>query len=207
MAGMPVCHEELPRVNPTSQSLLDRLKQPQPDAADWRRLHDLYQPLIRQWLARISGLGDEADDLAQEVLVVVVRELPKFERRREGSFRAWLRQIMVNRVRTFRKLQQRRPRTGLDSDGEDFLARLEDPASDLSRQWDREHDRHVFQKLLDTVRGDFEQATWEAFQRFAVEGRPAAQVAKELGVSENAVLQAKSHILKRLRAEAGDFLD
>ena len=74
-------------MNPTSQSLLERLKRPRPDAADWRRLHDLYRPLIGQWLARMSDLRNEADDLAQEVLVVVFRELPNFERRREGPAR------------------------------------------------------------------------------------------------------------------------
>jgi RNA polymerase sigma-70 factor (ECF subfamily) len=48
--------------------------------------------------------------------------------------------------------------------------------------------------------------TWAAFQRVAVDGLPAARVAEELGLSENAVLQAKSRILKRLRQEAGDLL-
>jgi hypothetical protein len=32
-------------------------------------------------------------------------------------------------------------------------------------------------------------------------------VAPELGMSVNAVIQAKSRILKRLRQEAGEFLD
>ena len=45
------------------------------------------------------------------------------------------------------------------------------------------------------------------FRRFALEGGSAARVAGELGLSENAVLQAKSRILKRLRTEAGDLLN
>ena len=72
---------------PTSVSLLDRLRVARPDASDWDRLQGIYLPLIRRWLARVPGLGDEADDLAQDVFLVVVRELPRFERRREGSFR------------------------------------------------------------------------------------------------------------------------
>jgi hypothetical protein len=40
-----------------------------------------------------------------------------------------------------------------------------------------------------------------------VEGRPAVQVAGELGVTESAVVQAKFRIPKRLRAEAGGLLD
>lgn len=193
------------RVEPTSLSLLDRLRSARPDATDWGRLHGLYLPLIRGWLGRVPGLGAEADDLAQDVFAVLVRELPRFDRRREGSFRAWLRQVAVNRVRSHRRRGRRVPVAGLDP-AEGFLDRLADPAGDLAREWDREHDRFVFDRLLEVVRPDFAPATWEAFRRFALDGLPAAEVAVALGLSENAVIQAKSRILKRLRAEAGDFL-
>ena len=189
----------------TSCSLLDRLKTARADDHDWNRLQGIYLSLIIGWLRRVPGLRDEADDLAQEVLVILVREIPRFERQREGSFRAWLRQITVNRVRTWRKQRGRRPSAGLDPvDG--FLDQLADPAGDLASEWDREHDKHVVQKLLAAVRPDFAPATWDAFQRFAVDGRPASVVAGELGISENAVIQAKARILRRLRAEAGELL-
>ena len=192
-------------MTPTSVSLLDRLKAAGPDATDWGRLQGIYLPLIRGWLGRVPGLGHEADDLAQEVFVVLLREIPRFDRRREGSFRAWLRQVTVNKVRTHRKQRRRRPAVGLDpADG--FLDHLADPDGDLAREWDAEHDRHVFQKLLAVVQPDFGASTWEAFRRFALDGLPAARVAEELGLTENAVLRAKSRILKRLREEAGDLL-
>ena len=69
-------------VNPTSLSLLDRLKSARPSAPDWGRLQEIYLPLIRRWLGRVPGLGDETADLSQEVFLVVVRELPRFQRRR-----------------------------------------------------------------------------------------------------------------------------
>jgi DNA-directed RNA polymerase specialized sigma24 family protein len=72
-------------MKPTSVSLLDRLKAAGPDASDWQRLQAIYLPLIQRWLGRVPGLGDEAVDLAQEVFMVVVRELPRFQRRREGE--------------------------------------------------------------------------------------------------------------------------
>jgi RNA polymerase sigma-70 factor (ECF subfamily) len=194
-------------VNLTSQSLLDRLKHAQPDARDWHRLQDLYLPLIRSWLSRVPGVRDEVSDLSQEVLVVIVRELPAFERRRDGAFRAWLRQITVNRVRAFWKARHRQPVAGLGDEADRLLAQLEDSTSDLARQWDRDHDRHVFDRLLTAVKPDFEPGTWDAFTRFALEGRPAAAVARELGLSQNAVVLAKYRVLKRLREEAAGLID
>src|SRR5262245_8167437 len=123
---------------PTSLSLLERLRQASPDAPDWRRLREIYLPLIRSWLCRVPGVRAEADDLAQEVLVVLVRELPAFKRRRDGAFRAWLRQITLNRVRAWQRGKHRRGRAGGAEIGS-LLAQLADPGSDLSRQWDEEH--------------------------------------------------------------------
>jgi RNA polymerase sigma-70 factor (ECF subfamily) len=196
----------LPALKTTSVSLLERLQLAQPSEADWQRLQDIYLPLIRQWLARIPGLGDEADDLSQEVFLVLVREIPNFRRQREGSFRTWLRQVTVNRVRTHRKQLRRRPLLE-DDPAEGFLSRLADPNDDLAREWDRAHDRHVFETLKAVVQPAFTPTSWQAFTRFALDGAPAADVAAELGITENAVLQAKSRILKRLRREAGDFLE
>src|SRR5207249_2549012 len=174
----------------TPISLLERLKLAKPDASDWQRLQEIYPPLIRSLLARVPGIRDEIEDITQEVLVVLLREMSSFERRRDGSFRAWLRQVTVNRVRAFQKARQRRPIAGLGEAAELLLAQLEDSDSTLARQWDQEYDTHVFQKLLVMVRGDFEPNTWKAFQRFAVDGLPAARVAGELGISESAVVQA-----------------
>ena len=53
---------------------------------------------------------------------------------------------------------------------------------------------------------DLTPATWAASQRFGVDGIPVRRVGEELGLSENAVILAKSRVLKRLRQEAGDLL-
>jgi RNA polymerase sigma-70 factor (ECF subfamily) len=192
-------------VDSTSLSLLVRLKDAGPEATDWQRLQGIYLPLIQRWLRRAPGLRDEADDLAQEVFLVVIRELPRFERRREGSFRAWLRTITANKARTYCKGRDRRRTVGTDRT-ETFLEQMADPESDLAREWDREHDEHVVRKLLAAVQSDFNPSTWEAFRRLSLDGLSAARVAEELGMPENAVLLAKSRVVRRLRQEAGDLL-
>ncbi len=166
----------------------------------------MYRPLIRRWIGQIPGLGTDVVDVAQEVMLVLVREIPRFDRRREGSFRAWLRQVTVNRVRVFKRQHFRQPAmAGDQTDG--FLDQIADSNSVLARQFDQEHDKHVCDSLQSAVRSDFDQSTWDAFQQFAVEGRQAAEVARELGITTNAVVKAKARVLNRLREEAGGFLE
>lgn len=191
-------------VTSTPVSLLGRLKVARPDSPDWRILQDTYLPLISRWLSSSPGIGEEAADLAQEVLLVVSKEVVRFDRRREGAFRAWLRKITVNRLRAYFRQRKKVPIVG---DVAHYLAAIEDSSSELSREWDREHDLHVLSRLLRTVRADFSATTWRAFQGFALDGKPADQVASELGISENAVLISKSRVLKRLREESADLCD
>jgi RNA polymerase sigma-70 factor (ECF subfamily) len=190
----------------TSVSLLDRLTGA-PTDDDWRRLLDVYQPLLRAWMTR-AGVGpSDIDDLAQEVLLVVFREVGGFLRRGQGAFRAWLRTILVHRVRDHFRGQKYRPTATGDSDFLRRLDELESPQSALSRLWDRDHDEHVAASLLRRVQGDFAPATWEAFRRHALEGEPAAQVAAALGLSLNSVLLAKSRVLKRMRQELAGLVE
>jgi RNA polymerase sigma-70 factor (ECF subfamily) len=190
----------------TSISLLERLAG-QPTDADWRLLLEVYQPLLRAWMARAEVADSDADDLAQEVLLVVFREVGAFERRGAGAFRSWLRTILTHRVRDYFRGQKYRPTATGDSDFGRRLDELESPDSELSRLWDREHDEHVAASLLRRVQGDFAPATWQAFVRHVLEEEPAVKVAEALGVSLNSVLLAKSRVLKRMREEMAGLLE
>jgi RNA polymerase sigma-70 factor, ECF subfamily len=190
----------------TSVSLLNRLAGA-PTDDDWRRLLDLYQPLLRAWMARAGVASSDADDLIQEVLLVVFRQVGGFERRGTGAFRAWLRIILTHRVRNYFRAGLHRPTATGGSDFLRSLDELESPDSVLSRLWDREHDEHVAASLLRRVQGDFAAATWQAFLRHVLEGDPAAKVAEELGLSLNSVLLAKSRVLKRLRQELAGLVE
>ena len=194
-------------VTPTSVSLLDRLKVARADASDWNRFEAMYQPLIRRWIGRIPGLGNEIEDVAQEVLLVLVREIPRFERQRVGSFRAWLRQVTVESGPGLQKeaLPAAGGRRGPDRRLPGSVGRFEQLARQAVRPGTRQACLRHFAESA--VRSDFNQSTWDAFQQFAVEGRPAADVARELGLTVNAVVKAKARVLNRLREEAGGFLE
>ena len=84
---------------------------------------------------------------------------------------------------------------------------MEDPDSDPNRIWDAEHDMFVVQRLLKLVESQFTLSSWEAFRMQVMEGEKARPVAEKLGMSVNAVLIAKSRVLKTLRNEAMGLID
>jgi RNA polymerase sigma-70 factor (ECF subfamily) len=186
----------------TSRTLLDRLRNQQ-DPHAWQCWLSVYEPWLRDWLGRHHFQPADTDDLLQNILVVVSRKLPAFVHNGQpGAFRAWLRRILVHEVRSFLR-QRQRPAAGLPFD---WLNRLEDPSSELSRQWDREHDQQVVRRLLAAIQPDFEESTWEVFRLLVLEDRPAAEVAQRTGLNRNAIYVAKSRVLKRLRQELGGLV-
>ncbi|MFO0841178.1 MAG: sigma-70 family RNA polymerase sigma factor [Gemmataceae bacterium] len=187
----------------TSASLLDRACRPGDDDA-WRRLVGVYVPLLGAWLARSGLQPSDRDDLTQDVLGVLVAKLPTFRHNgRPGAFRAWLRTITVNRLRRFHRDRRGRPAAA----GEDAMEGVEDSADDLAARWDREHDDRLLGVLLRRVEASVQEVTWQAFALHVLEGRPVPQVASSLGLTVNAVLIAKSRVLRRLRDLAGQLLD
>lgn len=190
----------------TSASLLERIRH-DPAATQWQTLVELYDPLIRGWLKRQAVLASDADDLVQDVLTVVARRLKDFEHNsRPGAFRTWLRTITINCVRDFWR-SKKRENSGGSPQVQELLDQLADPHSGLTQAWDLEHDRFVTQQLLARLRSEFEPATWRAFERVALDGAPAAEVAAELNLTTNAVFIAKSRILARLRQESRGLID
>src|SRR5262249_7349705 len=106
----------------TPPSLLNRLREHPGDAEAWRRFDALYRPLLLTWLRPYSIGPQAADDLVQQVWVVVLREMPHFHYAPQGGrFRGWLRGILVNRLRDFWRSQKGRAVATGDSDFHDIM--------------------------------------------------------------------------------------
>ncbi len=191
----------------TSVSLLDALRVGT-DQQAWSKMVELYAPFIRQWLRVKGAAAHDIDDIVQDVLSVVLRRLPEFEKQpHSGAFRGWLRTITVNTIRNHWRTQNKHPTATGGSDFLSMINELEDPHSQISKLWDLEHNTHVTRYLLDKVESQFQPKTWQAFLQFAIEGNPATQVADRLGISENAVFIAKSRVMAELRKQGAGLID
>jgi RNA polymerase sigma-70 factor (ECF subfamily) len=191
----------------TSVRLL-QLARVEPDSDAWRRLADIYLPLLHASLKRYEMQAADAEDVIQDVLLTVSRELPRFEHNgRTGAFRSWLRTILVHRLREFWRSREYRPVASGGSTWIEQIEQLADESSNVSREWNLEHDRHVMSKLLEQVRPRFEAKTWEAFHRQMFGGQRADSVAAELGLPLNSVYVARSRVLSTLRREAAGLVE
>lgn len=187
-------------MNITPVSLLEQLRR-SPDEATWTRFVHLYSPLLFGW-ARQAGLDeDAAGDLVQDVFVVLLKELPRFEYNPAHSFRAWLKTIVLNRWRNQMKRQTRVP----VSRGNNLLADM--PTPDESLFQEQEHRRQLLRRAIELLCHEFQPPTWKAFQEHGMHGRSAAEVAAELGMTVASVYAAKCRVLGRLRGYLRGFLE
>jgi RNA polymerase sigma-70 factor (ECF subfamily) len=158
------------------------------EEAAWKDLTDLYRPLIIGWLNRQGVPASDLDDLSQDVLLSVVKHLPTFQHSsRRGAFRSWLRTIVCSRTADYWRAGDSGAKASGGSGAIAALQRITDPDSDLNQQWDEEHDRYVFNRLLDLVEEEFEPTTLQAFRRLALDGASGAETAEEPGISVAAV--------------------
>ncbi len=131
----------------------------------------------------------DAADLVQDVLLAVSKDVARFEHQGyPGAFRGWVKGILINRLRNFWRVRDRRREARGDSNIEEWLAELENPNSEFSHLWNEEHDRYVMRHLLELVKPHFAPNTWTAFYRVAVKGERPRVVASEMQVSPNSCI-------------------
>jgi RNA polymerase sigma factor (sigma-70 family) len=191
----------------TPLSLLERLAQPADDSA-WRRFDALYRPWIVKWIHRLDpGLAPtDSDDVTQDVMHALVEKIGMFRQQRPGAFRTWLRNFVSRRLKAFWRTR-RRQSPAQDPSAQSPLEEIAESGSQLTRQWDQEHDQYVLRRLLELCDAEFSSERVEAFRRQVLEGESADDVATALGKSKNSVLIDKSRILSRLRKEAQGLIE
>lgn len=188
----------------TSTSLIRRVRRR--DEAAWHKLVDLYGPLVFYWCRR-SGLGPaDAADVFQEVFAAVSAAIEGFwHDRSAGTFRGWLWTITRNKLRDHFRGQAQIARAAGGSEARRRLEQVPDAWDDESADpRDRAEMSALCRRALNLIKGQFEERTWQAFWRCVVLEQTTAEVAADLGLSQNAVRQYKSRVLRRLREELGD---
>lgn len=188
----------------TSLSLLERVRAQNPDA--WTRLYYLYSPLVYHWCQMWGVRGAEADDIRQEVFKAVATGMETFRRDRPGdTFRGWLRVITRRKFLDQCRRQERQPQAEGGSAARGRLLQVAEPAEPETDD-PPEEVQSLHHRGLELIRGQFEDRTWQAFWRCAVEGQSPADVAQDLNMTPAGVRKAKSRVLRCLKEEFGELL-
>jgi RNA polymerase sigma factor (sigma-70 family) len=183
----------------TSPTLLGRLRCDPTDQAAWKEFVARYAPVVFRWCRRWGLQEADAEDVTQNVLLGLGRQMRSFAYDPAGRFRSWLCAVARAAWGTF--LESRRQAAGSgDSAVRDRLDEV--PAGDdLVRQIDAEAERELLDLALARVRLRVEAPTWEAFRLTALEGVSGVAAGERLGLSVASVYQARSRIQKLLREE------
>jgi RNA polymerase sigma-70 factor (ECF subfamily) len=190
----------------TETSLIVRVQQNDADA--WRRLTQLYGPMIYGWGRRAGLQPDDAADIMQTVFVALTHRINRFQRRSSrDSFRGWLWTVTRNKVNDhYRHLQAQAAGRG-GTDAQNMMQALaESPPSSASVEGQQEINS-LWRRAIQLVQGEFEGRTWIAFWRTAVEGDAPKDVAADMKISVWAVYKARTRVLQRLREEFQGLLE
>jgi RNA polymerase sigma-70 factor, ECF subfamily len=191
----------------TSASLLERVRARDPQA--WAKFVAVYGPLVYAWCRQWGMQQSDAHDITQEVFQAVSGGIDGFHKDgAAGTFRGWLWTIARNKANTFYLQQSRRPQAIGGTDLQARLAEIPDRYPDEATNPQASAETtSLIHRAMNLIRGDFQERTWRAFLRTAVDGVEATKVAEEFAMTPRGVRQAKHRVLQRLREEFRDLME
>lgn len=151
-------------------------------------------------VARKLGLQEaDAEDVAQQTLLELWKELPTFQYDRKRSFRGLVRTIVDRRARDlWRKAHRLLPGgSGPEPVGKDPLEEL------IEREWRKSH----LIAMLDVARTRVTPSTFQAFQLNCLEGWSVERIALALGLTRDQVYQNKCRVVRLLRELYREFVE
>jgi len=192
---------------PTRKSLLGRLKNWE-DTQGWRTFFDTYWKLIYGFALK-SGLNhEEAEEVVQETVLAVARNIGSFQYDPAvSSFKNWLQTVTRSKIADLARRHGRRPvmaepLPGPDTSGTPWLEKRAEPrAPALDAIWNEEWQRNLMDAALQRVKTKVSAEQYQMFDLMVLKEWPAKKVASTLRVSVTAVYVAKHRVGKLVRKE------
>ncbi len=189
----------------TTPSLVNGLRSDQ--SAHWSRLDLLYGPIIESWILQAGVSASEVADVRQDVLSSVAQNIAQYKHTPNvtGSLRRWMWGIARHKIIDYHRRRQRRV---VSEGGTAALMKIqqlpEQPYEDSDPDTVSRVRKELCARALAILQNDFVETTWQAFWLTVVEDRSADEVSQQLGMSKQAIRQARYRVLRRLREELGD---
>ena len=183
----------------THPSIFLRLQEsdPAPRELAWRQFYERYGPLIESYARRKGATKQQADEVVQDVIGGFFATSPRFVYDpSRGRFRAYLKTCAHHALGRIRGSIAPKQDVPIDE------MTLVD-AHDDEQLWDRLWQQQILQRAMNNVREHYTRKgrieTFLAFEQNVVFGRPAPEVAEELGMNVASVHAAKTRVTEKLR--------
>jgi RNA polymerase sigma-70 factor (ECF subfamily) len=184
---------------PTRGTLLNRLKN-MDDAGSWQQFFDTYWKLI-YGVALKAGLNDaEAQDVVQETVIAVARNIGKFKYDPQVcAFKTWLLQVVRSRISNQMRKNKRhksgRVSASDDATGTQFIDQIPDNRSaSLDALWEQEWEKNLTDAAINHVKRQVDPEQYQLFDFYVLRGWEAGKVAETFGVSKARVYLTKHRI-------------
>jgi len=183
----------------TRQTLLQRAKDPE-DHQAWDEFAKYYKQFIHVVLYRMSFRPSDYQDVEQEILVTIWKNIHRFETdENRGRFRSWLSSLIRNKVIDYiRKSKQYESRREMASEQYEERDIMQQSEFDILVQ--KEWKRYLTQTALENIRELFSGVAVQAFE-MSLEGKTSKEISDILDINQNSVRTLKNRVKVRLVKE------
>lgn len=196
--------EKRPETIATRASLIGRLKN-WDDQTNWREFDLVYRRLIIAFAMKQGLSESEAEDVAQETLLAVAKDIGKFEYDpARSSFKTWLLTVTRHRITDLirRRPKELRPEAGRKNDDSrtSTVARLPDPNNRvLDGLWEEEWRRTLGDQAMQRLKAEVSTQHFQIFYLSVIKGQAAAKVAEALGVNIAKIYVVRHRLAPRFK--------
>lgn len=169
-------------------------------AQAWVSFAGRYQQLITSWCVRRGVPQHTAEDMAQEILLILFEKLATFDMKRK--FRPWLATVIRNAVNSLYHRKFTAEKQPVGGDYYQLIEQLQtqEATDELAASVDGYADP-VLEASLAAVKERVEEKSWILFLETVAKGRTVADVANELGMGTGAAHMAKRRATTILKEE------
>ncbi|MGJ8639763.1 MAG: RNA polymerase sigma factor [Opitutaceae bacterium] len=171
------------------------------DEAAWNQLIQHYRRFIVYILRKLNMPENDLEDVTQQVLIRLSRELPKFDKER-AKFRTWLSRMITNiAISHFRR--PKRQHTDIDyldiKEGGGHIAEIE---SIIENEWST----YIETQAIERVREVFKGKAILVFE-LGLRGCSTEEIALQTQLSVSSVYTLRKRVKKRLYTEIRSLID
>lgn len=172
----------------TSKTLLDKIASG--DEISWDEFYRKYAPVIKA-VAKYKGIEYDADDICQQVMMHFFKQSKTFKFDPGiAKFRTYLGRIVSWKIVDYYRKKRKKLSGELDA---------VPVYAELDKIYMAEWHKVIIAEAEQELRNRVTPETYQAYQLYAVQGRPVEKVAAFLECSVNQVYQAKKRCFAMMR--------